>query len=50
MIDGHTAGRQSIKVTLAPTAINTGKDGKNQNEREGQKMESDRQNAERAGW
>lgn len=33
MIDGHTAGRQSRKVTLAPTAINTGKDGRKRSER-----------------
>lgn len=50
MIDGHTAGWQSIKVTLAPTEINTGEDGRNQSERERREMESARQNATRAGW
>lgn len=49
MIDGHTAGWQSKKVTLAPTEINTGEDGKNQRERGRREMENDRQNAKRAG-
>lgn len=39
MIDGHAAGWQSRKVTLAP--INAGEDGRRQSNRERPKAESD---------